>query len=372
MAAVSRRALLLASASALGCGSRKGTRFPGYAFVANANGNSVTAVDLSSFSAGRQFPLDAPPTVVLPHPSKPLVYVLSAAGGSIYEIDARSMKVSRKAHLGGPAISMRMDPDGSALWILEPRSLTRLPLDRLRPSGRMHLPADALDFDLSRDHRAAVCFPRERLVAIGDLGRLQVERTLVSGLEPSIIRFRPDGRQVLAGNVGDHTLTIAETQSGKIVVHLPLPLEPRHFCWDPSLGQLFISGPGMDAVVIVFPYRTEVAETILAGRAPDAMTVSSNPGYLFVANPQTASVTVLDIETRKLVAVVSVGEEPNFLLVTPDNQYLLVLNRRSGTVAVVHIPALSVRRYKQSMVAPLFTMIPVGADPVGAAVVAVS
>ncbi|HZT33979.1 MAG TPA: YncE family protein [Bryobacteraceae bacterium] len=371
MPAVSRRAWLLASAAALGCGSRKGTRYPGYAFVANAGGSSVTAVDLSAFSPAREFALEAPPTAVLAHPARPFVYVLSAAEGVLHEFDARCLRPARKLRLGAPAISMRLAPDGRALWVLAARELTRIPLDRFQPAGRIPLPAEANDFDLSSDRRAAVCFSRDRLAALASLERLRVERTFTAGPDPGIIRFRPDGRQVLVGNRGNHTLTIAETASGRVAVHLPLPLEPRNFCYDPSLGQLFISGPGMDAVVIVFPYLTEVEQTILAGRAPGAMTVSSNPAYLFVANPETATVTVLDIETRKLVAVVSVGAQPHFLLVTPDNEYLLAVNRRSGSLAVVHIPALGVRRYKQSMVAPLFTMIPVGQDPVGAAVVTV-
>ena len=66
----------------------------------------------------------------------------------------------------------------------------------------------------------------------------------------------------------------------------------------------------MDAVVIVFPYSTEVWQTLLAGHAPGAMAIAESdrpPAYLLVANPDTNSVTVLDVETGKLVALVQVG-----------------------------------------------------------------
>ena len=131
----------------------------------------------------------------------------------------------------------------------------------------------------------------------------------------------------------------------------------------------------MDAVVTVYPYRTEVVETILAGRAPGAMLVTSetSPSYLLIANPETAGVTVLDVETGKLVAVVQVGLEPRYITLTPDKQYALVLNQKSGDLAVIRIPSLSardrVRRYKS---AALFTLIPVGEKPVSAAVVALT
>ena len=157
--------------------------------------------------------------------------------------------------------------------------------------------------------------------------------------------------------------------TGKTVVRLPLPLEPRHFCFTPDGGQLFISGDGMDAVVIVYPYQTEVAETILAGHAPGVMAITdTSPSYLLVANPESSGITVFDVDTRKLVAVVQVGRQPGSILVTPDNQYALVLNEESGDLAVIRIFSLAARyRYKP---APLFTMIPVGEKPVSAAVVA--
>jgi YVTN family beta-propeller protein len=109
----------------------------------------------------------------------------------------------------------------------------------------------------------------------------------------------------------------------------------------------------MDAVVIVYPYDTDVA-----------------PYYLMVANPESDGLTVLDIDTRKLVAVVNVGQEPSAIVVTPDRQYALVLNRRSGDVAVVRIPRLAGATARQKT-APLFTMIPAGSGPVGAAVLRV-
>ena len=66
------------------------------------------------------------------------------------------------------------------------------------------------------------------------------------------------------------------------------------------------------------------------------------------------------------------GQEPRHILITPDKQYALVLNRKSGDMAVIRIYSLtsqdSMRRYRYPT--PLFTMIPVGGQPVDAAMVA--
>jgi YVTN family beta-propeller protein len=163
-----------------------------------------------------------------------------------------------------------------------------------------------------------------------------------------------------------------------VVVRLPLALAPRHFCTTADGGQLYLTGDGMDAVVTVYPYRTEVAETRLAGHGPAAMAVAeTNPAYLMVANPAADSVTVLDVDSGKLVALVQVGKGPNNIVVTPQGEYALVLNEASGDLAVIRIYSLGgnqvggvrVKRYKS---APLFSLIPVGQGPVSAAVVTFS
>ena len=365
--AYGRREFLFGSAALLGCGKRRASGFSGYAFIANQESRSVAAVDLTAFAMIRQIPLEAGPTAVIAHPKQPLVYVLTPEIGVVYEISALRLAVTRKSRLGAPAISMRMAPDGPALWALcrEPRSLVRLSLDQMQPTARIRLPAIPDDFDVWDSRLAAVSFPHDRSIGLADLGNLGIER-ISTRAEPHLVRFRSDGKQILLGNRGTRTVTILDVQTRRSVVHFPVPLEPANFCFKADGGQLFVTGPGMDAVVVIFPYSTEVSETVLAGRAPDAMAALSSPEYLFVANPESANVTVLDIDSRRVVAVVTAGEEPRHIAFTPDNQYALVLNRKSGDIAVIRIASLSGRRTRA---APLFTMIPVGSRPVSAAMV---
>jgi YVTN family beta-propeller protein len=291
----------------------------------------------------------------------------------VYEIDAASLAVGRTARAGSQAVDMRVSPRGDALWVLyrDPAALVEVPLNSLRPGRRIHLSAPPDDFDLSSENRAAIASRQGRSIALASLTSAAIERTIAAGAEPSIVRFQLNGKQLIAGSRPERSVTIFDVATGKTVVRLPLPLEPRHFCFTPPPdgGQLFISGDGMDAVVIVYPYQTEVAETILAGRAPGVMEITdTSPSYLLVANPETNGISVFDVDTRKLVAVVQVGRRPGSILITPDNQYVLVLNEESGDLAVIRIHSLAGRyRYKP---APLFTLIPVGERPVSAAVVA--
>jgi DNA-binding beta-propeller fold protein YncE len=369
---ISRRTLLLSPALALAaCRKPKATRFPGYCFVANQDGRSVAVVDLSSFRVRKQIHLDAAPSVVVRHPQRPMVFVLAPQNGTVYEIDAASLEVGRIARAGSQAVDMQVSPRGDALWVLyrDPAALVEVPLGSLRPARRIRLSAPPDGFDLSGDNRAAIASRQDRRIVMASLTSATIERTIAAGAEPSIVRFQSDGKQLIAGSRPERSVTIFDVATGKTVVRLPLPLEPRHFCFTPDGGQLFISGDGMDAVVIVYPYQTEVEETILAGHTPGVMAITdTSPSYLLVANPETSGIMVFDVDTRKLVALVQVGRQPGSILVTPDNQYALVLDEKSGDMAVIRIFSLGARyRYKP---APLFTLIPVGEKPVSAAVVA--
>jgi DNA-binding beta-propeller fold protein YncE len=379
---ISRRNLLLSSAAAIGCGRTKATGFPGFCFVANQQARSVGVVDLNRFRPRDPIPLDGAPAAVLAHPTQPKALVLAPDTGTIYEIDAGPNRVSRHVRAGNLAAGMQLSASGEAVWVLyrDPAALVELPLDSFRPGRRIRLTAPPDTFEISVDQRAAVASRQGRSIVLASLQTGAVEHIINTGDEPSILHWRTDGVQLIAGSRPGRTVSIFDVSTGKIVVRLPLPLEPRHFAAKPDGGQIFISGDGMDAVVILYPYRTEIAETMLAGRAPAGMAVTGEPPYLLlVTNPETGTVTVLSFDNmgRKLVAVVQVGLEPRHVLITPDQQYALVLNEKSGDMAVVRIPVLknqgtsklpALRPYRPT---PLFTMIPVGEKPVSAAVVPV-
>ncbi len=356
---------------AAGCRPKRGTGFAGYAFVANQEGRAVAAVDLTAFAVARHIPLDGQPAAVLGHPRRPAIYALAPAEGVLYEIDADNLTLRRKVRAAGSAVSMRLGEGGAALWLLcgEPRQLLRVPVDTLHADARISLPAEPCDFDLASDGRtAAVSFRQEASLAVIDLGGRRIAHRVRLRQPAGILRYRSDSKHLLAGNAAERLLSVLDVARGLPVTHLPLAVRPENFCFSADGGQLFVTGEGMDAVVIVYPYQTEVAATVLAGHAPGVMAASGSPPYLFVANPLSATVTVFDIAMHRVIAVAPAGAEPGAIVITPDNQYALVLNRRSGDMGVILIPTITAKRTRS---AALFTMIPVGSRPVGAAVRAI-
>ena len=366
---INRRQFVLGGAGALSaaCGKKEPRGFSGYAFVANEDGKAVAVVDLGVFSVMQHIPLDGEPTAVISHPTRPFVYALTPRTGTIHEISTQTMKVSRKVQAAPTAMAMRIAPDGSALWVLsqDSRKLVRVAVESFLPDAQVALPLEPTDFDLSNSTGlSAISYGNAGSVGLVDLTSRSVAGLVRIGSSVGNVRFRQDGKALLIANTGDRMLSVLETPGGKVIANLPLAVRPDNLCFNPDGGQLFITGEGMDVVVVVFPYRIpEVKETVLAGRAPGAMCASEQ--FLFIANPTAGNVSILDIKTRKVIAVTAVGSEPSFIAMTPGDQYALVLNRKSGDMAVIRLGAIKNERNKS---AALFTMIPVGSKPVSAVV----
>jgi DNA-binding beta-propeller fold protein YncE len=336
---------------------------PGYdVYIANEAGSTIAVVDLTSFAVTRHVALDDSPTAVIAAPERSRVYALAPKSGTVYEIDTGRPAVTRHIKLG-PSISMRMS--GNSLWVLGSRSLTHIQLDSFRRTSTIGLKLDAHDFDLSNGtDLAAAGYGSSGSVSVIELKNGSVGSPVKVSDAVGPVRFRLDGKGLFAADIADRRLCVLDAEA-RIIVKLPLAVRPDNLCFNPDGGQLFVTGEGRDAVVVIFPYYVpQIAETVLAGHAPGAMAASAT--NLFVANPQAGDVTILNINRRKTIAVTAVGGEPGYIALTPDGNYALVLNRRSGDMAVIHAGPRKSRRPVD-----LLTIVPVGSRPVSAALMAV-
>lgn len=356
----------LAGAAGLGACRRNPPPLRGFAFVACEENRSLSVIDLNLFAFRQSIELGGVPERVLLNERRGTVYALAPAEPAVYEIDAKGFTRGRRLALPSGAVAMAQGRDGW-IWCLlrERRALAGIHPERFRIERTLPLGGEPAGFDLAGDE-AAVALRDGSLVFAG-LAANRVSPPVWLARDLGNVRFRFDGQQVLAADRGGRRIVIVDVRTRQIVVQLQLAVRPDHFCFKGDGGQLFLTGEGRDAVVVVYPYRAEVALTQLSGRAPGEMAASVDPDFLFVANPSASSVTIFDIETQRVLAVAGVGTEPARIVITPDQQYALVLNHGSGDIAVIRTAAIAPGRDKS---APLFTMIPTGAKPRDAAVLA--
>ncbi len=329
-------------------------------------------MDLSAFAVVRHIPLKDEPTAMLTHSTHPWVYALTPASGALHQIDTGKLAPSGRISLDGSPTKVLFTPSGEVLWGMDPtrKMLIRLPVGAHRPDSRTYLPEIPADFAIARDetvsrHLAAVSLGQSGQIAFVNLNSGKIEKTVSIGGRLGSIGFRRDGKMLVIASLDDRQILLYDMVSRRIAVRLPIAVRPDRICFNADGGQVYITGDGADAVVTVYPYDTQVAGTLLAGRAPGFIAAAAALPYVFVANPGSGDVTIINAGTQKLMAVARVGKQPCFIAITPGSEYALVLNRESGDMAVLHIATLSSPRTK---FAPVFTMIPVGSEPVSAVV----
>ncbi|MBV8550085.1 MAG: hypothetical protein JOY54_02215 [Acidobacteriaceae bacterium] len=353
------------------CEPKKHTGFGGYALVAASGDNSITAIDLTTFQLAKSIPLSGSPTAVVPGPAG-RSYVLTPVTGRVHILDA-DLNLAGSYRLADELSHMRLTQDGKRVIATAARSRELIEADPadLRVIRRHKLHAEPSFLDVSAGNVVAVSSGEQGMVELVDLasGR-QTQLQLPAPVGD--VRFRADGKLLLLANYGARSLTALSVPDLQTVADLPLAMQPQNLCFNADQGQLFVSGDGMDAVAIVFPYNTlEVDQTVLAGRDPGPMACSAAPAYLFVASANGSDVCILNIDTRKVIGIVEVGEKPSYICITPDSRYALVLDQKSEDLAVIYIPdiarnTLRTNRYKTG--GSLFTLLPVGNRPVHVAI----
>jgi DNA-binding beta-propeller fold protein YncE len=364
------------------CRTRKGTGFAGYALVSNAGGRALSVVDLTQFRVARSISLAAPASKVLPA-SKSGCFVLTPSNGSVALLDPE-LRVIKSRRFSDDLSDISLSPDGETVLatsadkheLIVARATSLDVLRRVKLSGEpvsMTVPPLAFQDEKTKPPYVALS-TKQGAVELLDLKTGRHFSHSFSG-PVGEVRFRADGERLLAANLQERCLTALTTPDLNTIAELPLAMQPKNLCFNADQGQLFVSGEGMDAVAIIFPYNPlDVDQTVLAGRDPGVMACSANPAYLFVGSASGSDVCILNIDSRKMIGIVDAGQRPTYIAVTPDSQYALVLAQSSGTMAVIHIPdvlanAGNAAKWRSKITAGLFTLLNVGDQPVHVAVV---
>jgi DNA-binding beta-propeller fold protein YncE len=365
-----RRYLTFAALSiAAACGRKKGTGYPGYALIATSGETTMAVVDLLSFKLLSPIPLGAAPTAVIQGPGGKRSYILTPSSGSIHVLNP-ALEIVARRKLADQVSQVLLSADGATILAISAANHELILADAasLAVRRRYKLRAEPVSLDANSNGDIAIGLRGES--GIDFFPRDSAHRQAAVDGEPGVVRFRADGKVLIVSKPAARSLSILNVPDLQLMADLPLAMQPDNLCFLPDGGQLFVTGEGVDAVAIVFPYRTlEVEQTILAGRSPGVMACCESPPYLFVASSNGSDLTILNVENRKVIGILEVGLQPRFIAITPDNQYALVLNVGSNDMAVIRITAIHPTWDGLRNGVALFTLLPVGSRPVHAAVI---
>lgn len=201
-------------------------------------------------------------------------------------------------------------------------------------------------------------------LAVIDLGRLEVARTLDL---PSAVRglaVTPDGKYVLAADEASGDVAVVDSAKLDVVRRVPIGKNPEFMRMQPDGARAYVtfepssSGKppgkgekddeaGAPAEVAAIDLSTWTARSFLTGgRETEGIEFSPDGKRLSVANEGDDTITSYDKQTGKLVQTVdlhAVGSRPRGIKVSPDGTRYVVTMENSDTLVVLD-PTLKIEK----------------------------
>lgn len=146
--------------------------------------------------------LPAIPHHLLLHPNDQLLYVSTRSGGSVLEVDANTMQVTRTFATGGFTQALAMSPDGAELYVADEQgSLHVIELGPGRVASPVRLAGGAFGLALGPDGTSLfVGLTTSGVVQVVNRTTRQVTATIVTGGYPRGIAMHAASQTVVVAN----------------------------------------------------------------------------------------------------------------------------------------------------------------------------
>ena len=307
----------------------------GVAYVSNQNGD-IAVIDLGTLQiSGHVSPYGKEPRGIGVTADGKLLVVANREGGEIAVIDRRSGALLRHVAIGSNPEFVRVR--GHLAFVsYEPSSSGKPPprepakADAGAPRGGPHAASAALRKDDDESHTPAH-------VAVVDLDRGRVVRSIVGGLETEGIEFSADGQRMLIANEADDNITVHDIATGDLVATIdtkPYGKRPRGIKLAPD-GKSYVATLEFSDTLLVIDAGYRVVKSVKTAQSPYGVSFDPSGRRLFVAAARAKVLQVFDASSYALVKEVPTGARCWHFTFTPDDRYILVACGRSGDVVVV-------------------------------------
>jgi YVTN family beta-propeller protein len=330
--------LLASGVVAFGAAARAAEAAGATAYVSNQNGD-ISVIDLATLKVtGSISPYGKEPRGIGVTADGKMLVVANREGGRVAVIDRASGKLLRQVEIGANPEFVRTR--GHLAFVsFEPASTGQAPPPASGASGprapRMEGSASGAGQGGKDDDDDAGKPPAQ--VAIVDLDRGQVVRTIVGGRETEGIEFAADGRHILVTNEADDNVSVHEIATGrriKVIDTKPFGKRPRGVKLSPD-GKTYVVTLEFANAFIVLDDRYDVVKTVRTGESPYGVSFDRAGDRLFVATARSKLLQVFDTRTWTPVKDIPVGNRCWHFSFTPDDRQILVACGRSDELVVI-------------------------------------
>lgn len=356
-----------------------------YAYISNGKSDTVTVLDLLSFTPIRNLSVGAEPTGLAANPKKNEVYVVNTGSANVSVIDAERNKVVATIGVQGKPYFIDVSPDGQRAYVANSGSANVSVIDldhrtiaatlrvggnpglaRVSPDGSTLLVSNRADstvsvIDTGVQHTAALNAPSQPAPTPAVVRPPTVRAAINVCLNPEDVAILPDSSKAFISCSTSGQVAAVDLKSDKLLALLDVGKSPVSLALKPDGGELMTFNFGADSISIIETTPNEVLGSYLIGSQPSRGLVSLDNSRLYVSNFGGNNVAVYDIDSGRVIATLPVGTHPDGLALSQSQNYLLVLDSDSGDVAIIQ-KRKPKKKFEPSEYS-LLTIIPVGMHP---------
>lgn len=297
----------------------------GVVYTADEHGNSISAIDLASGNV-----------TTVPVPVSPHNVQISADGRRLFAVG--EPVVDGHGHGQANAVHAAKEAKGRLL-ILDAGKLASGPVASVIVGGH---PAHVVVDRAGR--RAFVTNSGDDAVAVVDLVRKAVVRTVSTGRSPHGLRISPDGREIYVANVGDGSVSVIDAEKLVEVARVGVGKAPVQVGFTPDGKRVYVSLRDENSVAIIDTVSRTKIGTVTVGQGPIQVHATPDGRFVYVANQGSDAepadtVSVIDVATGLVVDTIRTGKGAHGVAASDDGRLVFITNIVEGTVSVIDTSA---------------------------------
>ena len=157
--------------------------------------------------------------------------------------------------------------------------------------------------------------------------------------------FAAPAAKAYVANFKDNTVSVIDTEAGKVIATLPVAAGPHGMAITQDGGTVYVGGDASSSVDVIDTAIDKVVKTINVGKAPNGVALTPDNRLLLVAVYDENRVVLVDTSTQTMVAAITVPK-PHTVAISPDGKLAYVTVQEPGhfALALINLPTRSVVR----------------------------
>lgn len=188
-------------------------------------------------------------------------------------------------------------------------------------------------------------------IAVVDVARAQLLRTLPGGQDPESFALTRDGSALYIANEETAELSRLDLDKGEVTQRTKVSEQPEGVAVAPDGSVVYVTCEQDNEVVAVDTTSAKAIAHIPVGKRPRAIAFNQDASLAFVTNELDASISVIDTQKLAVVASISLAQpgldtpRPMGIIRAANGKRMFVSTGRGGGIAEIDVPSRTLTRH---------------------------